>query len=49
MMDESRKRHVLFWSVAVLGAALDLVSKYAVFAKLGPPPAPGCGRSIVST
>ncbi len=39
MADENRKRHVLFWSVTAVGAALDLVSKYAVFARLGPPPA----------
>jgi signal peptidase II len=30
-------RHLLFWSIALGGAAFDLATKSAVFSKLGPP------------
>ncbi len=43
MADEKWKRHVLFWSAAAAGAALDLASKYAVFAWLGWPGQEGAG------
>ena len=31
------RRHLLFWSIALGGAAFDLVTKTIVFSKLGPP------------
>ena len=34
------RRWVLFWSIALGGAAFDLVTKSIVFARIGPPPAP---------
>ena len=33
-------RWVLFWSIALGGAAFDLVTKTLIFARVGPPPAP---------
>jgi signal peptidase II len=33
-------RWVLFWSIALGGAAFDLVTKTVVFTRIGPPPAP---------
>src|SRR5262249_6364584 len=33
-------RWVLFWSIALGGAAFDLVTKMWVFTRIGPPPAP---------
>ena len=32
-------RYLLFWSIALGGAAFDLVTKSIVFAKIGPPAA----------
>ena len=32
-------RHLLFWSIALGGAAFDLATKSLVFSKVGPPPA----------
>ena len=32
-------RHLLFWSIALGGAAFDLVTKSLVFSRVGPPPA----------
>jgi signal peptidase II len=32
-------RHILFWSIALGGAAFDLATKSFVFSKVGPPPA----------
>ena len=32
-------RWLLFWSIALGGAAFDLVTKSLVFARIGPPPA----------
>ena len=31
------RRHLLFWSIALGGAAFDLVTKSIVFSELGPP------------
>ncbi len=35
-----RKRWVLFWTIALGGAAFDLVTKSIVFERIGPPPSP---------
>jgi signal peptidase II len=39
-MNESvgRAHHVLFWTIAIGGAAFDLVTKAVVFDRIGPPP-----------
>jgi signal peptidase II len=49
MPSEKLKRHVLFWSLAAVGAALDLVTKQLVFARLDPssPPVEVLGKLLV--
>jgi signal peptidase II len=49
MLNEKIRRHVLFWSLAAAGAALDLVTKHLVFARLdeSSPPVEVLGQLLV--